>query len=259
MIRAAPPTSRSQPLQLLILGGTAEARDLAGLVSTRADIAATVSLAGATRDPLPLPLPTRSGGFGSAAAQAEWMQQNRIATVIDATHPFAARIGPRTAGICARLGLPYLRLLRPSWSAGPGDRWTRIAQPGDAARLIPPEARIFLATGRLSLPDFAALAGRSLWCRIVDPPKGAFPWPNGAWEIGRPPFSTASESDLFRRLGIDWLIAKDAGGAGGRAKLDAARTLGLEVALLDRPAPPPGEVVATAAEALNWLDRVVAG
>jgi precorrin-6A/cobalt-precorrin-6A reductase len=255
-VAAALPTDR---LRLLILGGSAEARVLAEALSDRPDIAATVSLAGVTRDPRPLPLHTRIGGFGGAAAQADWIEAQRIEAVIDASHPFAARIGPRTAALCAARGLPFLRLLRPGWVAGSGDRWTCIARPEDAAPLIPEDARVFLAVGRQSLPEFAGLAGRALWCRIVDPPGQPFPWPNGTWEIGRPPFAAADEVALFRRLCIDWLVAKDAGGAGGRAKLDAARCLGLQVALLDRPMPPPGPIVATVAEALDWLDQVTAG
>lgn len=247
-------TTGNQPLRLLILGGTAEARRLAEAVAARAGIAATVSLAGATGDPRPFPVPTRIGGFGGAAAQAEWIETHRIDAVIDASHAFAREIGPRTAGLCAGRGLPFLRLVRPGWVPAPGERWTRIAHPAEAASLIPEDARIFLATGRQSLPGFAALAGRALWCRVVDPPALPFPWPGGAWLTGRPPFPESGEVGLFRRLGIDWLVAKDAGGDAGRTKLEAARALGLGVALLDRPPLPPGPVVAAVEDALDWLD-----
>lgn len=248
----------ARPLNLLILGGSAEARELAQALSTRGDISAIVSLAGVTRIPAPLPLPVRIGGFGGVEAQEQWIERHHIDAVIDATHPFAARIALRTARLCAGLGLPYLRLRRPGWSAGPTDKWVRIPAAKDAAQVIPQEARIFLATGRQSLPGFADLAGRIVHCRVVDPPVSPFPWPNGTWQIGRPPFSVAGETALFQRLGIDWLVAKDSGGSGGSAKLEAARALGLPVALLDRPPLPSGDSAETAQEALGWLAAIMA-
>jgi len=74
-----------------------------------------------------------------------------------------------------------------------------------------------------------------LICRQIDPPEGAFPWPNGAYLIGRPPFSMADEEALFRRLSVDVLVVKNAGGAASRTKLDAARALGLKVLMIERP------------------------
>ncbi|MCR8725191.1 cobalt-precorrin-6A reductase [Frigidibacter sp. ROC022] len=258
MPQSRPSPLAAAPLRLLLLGGSAEAAVLAKRLAGQPGLASILSLAGATRDPAPQPLLLRVGGWGSAAAQADWMRREAIGAVIDATHPFAARIGPRTAAICAAAGLPYLRLLRPGWVAGPGDRWTRIPGPEAAAEVIPETATVLLATGRLSLPGLSGLAGRRLYCRIVDPPTAAFPYPPGAWLQGRPPFTEAGERRLLRDLGIDWIVAKDSGGAGGWPKLAAARALDLPVALIDRP-PPPGASVSTVTEALDWLARLRGG
>ena len=46
------------------------------------------------------------------------------------------------------------------------------------------------------------------------------------------------------------LVSKNAGGIGARAKLDAARQLGLRVILVDRPAIPPRRSVETVAEVM---------
>ena len=58
----------------------------------RADVAAVLSLAGATANPAPAPIPQRVGGFGGAEGLAAYLARERIDAVIDATHPFAARM-----------------------------------------------------------------------------------------------------------------------------------------------------------------------
>ena len=98
-------------MKVLLLAGTAEARELAARLAD-AGIPALASLAGATRRPEPLPLPTRVGGFGGAEGFRAVLRDEGITAVIDATHPFAARITARTARICAEDGLPCLHLIR---------------------------------------------------------------------------------------------------------------------------------------------------
>jgi precorrin-6A/cobalt-precorrin-6A reductase len=59
----------------------------------------------------------------------------------------------------------------------------------------------------------------------------------------------------FRRLGINWLVTRNSGGTASRAKLEAARTLGIKVAMIRRPPQPPGPKVETVAEAMAWVRR----
>ncbi|MBT9384285.1 cobalt-precorrin-6A reductase [Pseudooceanicola sp. CBS1P-1] len=240
---------------ILLLGGTAEARVLGGKLA-EAGRPAVVSLAGAVLRPAPQPLPTRIGGFGGDAGFAAYLMSERISAVLDATHPFAARITARAARICGDLGLPYARLSRPGWQEGPGDHWHRIDRAEEAARIIPETAHVFLASGRLGLAAFAGLAGRQLTVRVVEDRGDPFPHPNGRWLVARPPFTQAAEVALFRDLGIDWIVAKESGGS-GRAKLDAARQLGLGVVLLNRPPEPPGVPLFRDVEsALHWLEAL---
>ena len=246
-------------LRLLLLAGTAEARALATGLAALPGVEAVAALAGVTQDPAPLPLPTRIGGFGGADGFADWLAAERIGAVIDATHPFAARITPRTAKVCAGLGLPHIAVKRPPWQPGPGEHWRAAADEAAAARLVPPGASVFLATGRQRLDRFAGLAAARVWIRVVDPPGMAFPFPAGGFVIARPPFRVADEVALFDRLGIDWLVARNAGGAAGRAKLDAARLLGIQVAMIARPALPEGLQLADVAGALAWVRALAEG
>ena len=244
-------------MRLLLLAGTAEARQIARALQREPRVHALASLAGATRTPEPVGIPTRIGGFGGREGFAEFLVQSRMHAVLDVTHPFSAGMSRRSAEVCAELGLPYLMFLRPAWTPDPDDNWVFLNDETDAARHIPMGASVFLATGRQSLPRFAALNGRTVYLRQIDPPSGPFPFPRGGVVQGRPPFSVASEEQLFMDLGIDWLVVKNSGGGGGRTKLDAARNLGIPVAMLRRPLQPEVPRVSTVAGALAWVRGLV--
>ncbi len=242
-------------MTLLLLAGTGEAGQIAwGLVDWPRPVIA--SLAGATRDPDPLPVTTRSGGFGGAAGFVAYLEQAKISAVLDATHPFAANITNRTTAICAERGIPYLQFLRPAWTPGPGDDWTTIGSEEEAAALIPQGRTVFLGTGRQTLERFSNLEGRRVICRRIDPPTAPFPFEGGEYLIGRPPFPVAAEEALFRALGVDVIVVKNAGGAASATKLTAARNLRLPVLMIARPPMPDALRVDTVAAALDWVRRL---
>ncbi len=237
--------------QVLLLGGTGEARRLAAaLVAGGVDVLS--SLAGRVADPLLPQGPVRLGGFGGADGLADWLATHRPRAVVDATHPFAARITASAAAAARRHGTPLLRLQRPGWTAGPGDRWTYVASLAEAADAVRGAGTVFVTTGRQGVGAFAALPGRVL-VRAVDPPDD--PLPAGAvLLLARGPFTVDEEEALMRDHGVDVVVSKDSGGHMTEAKLLAARRLGLPVVLVRRPPLPPGvEVVTTVEEALAWL------
>lgn len=243
-------------MKLLLLGGTSEARVLADRLTDHPHIHATLSLAGATRVPMKTALPTRIGGFGGDDGFTAWLDTHRPDAILDATHPFAARISARTHRIAAARGLPHLQILRPPWRPAPGDDWTEIAREEDLARHVGVADRVFLATGRQTLDRFSQLDVEYLWCRQIDPPDTVFPFPRGQFIIGRPPFSVVDEFDLFARLRVTALVVKNAGGDAPRAKLIAARQLGIPVYLIARPAPSGAPTVETVDQAMDWLAAV---
>lgn len=236
-------------MTLLILGGTGEARLIAQALIGHD---AVISLAGTTRTPEPQALPTRIGGFGGATGFADYLDQAAITAVLDATHPYADQITRRTAQICADRNMPYMQFLRPAWEPEMGDDWTEIQTEAEAADHILAQATVFLGTGRQTLERFANLEGRTVICRQIDPPEGPFPFAGGRFLVGRPPFSVADELALFRQLGVDCLVVKNAGGAASRTKLTAARMLGIPVLLIARPARGDWPVVETVAAAVAW-------
>jgi len=235
---------------VLILGGTAEARALAGMLDGYAVI---TSLAGRTTKPLLPPGEVRIGGFGGAAGLATFLAENRIDVLVDATHPFAAGISANAVAAAATAGVPLLVLRRPGWTERPGDFWHRVDSLASAAALLPSLGRrIFLTTGRQGIGAFAGLGECWFLARSVEPP--APPRPSRLEVVlDRGPFTLDGERDLLRRHRIDVLVSKDSGGPA--AKLDAARELGVPVVLIDRPPATGGVTVSTVAGAVDWLTR----
>lgn len=238
-------------MTVLILSGTREGRDIAMRLHAQG-IDVVSSLAGATRTPRAQDVPTRIGGFGGAEGFIEFLQKNAISAVLDATHPFASNITHRSACVCAALNIPYCLFLRPAWTPTEADDWTSLKDEADAANHIKPNSTVFLATGRQTLERFENLSSCRLICRQIDPPTGPFPFPNGEFLIGRPPFSVEDETALFQKLDIDWLIVKNAGGRSSFSKLDAARRLNLRVGMIERPAMPDATTVTTLEHATEW-------
>lgn len=240
-------------MTVLVLGGTGEARELAGLLHADG-IRVISSLAGRVSRPAVPVGEVRTGGFGGPVGLAAYVQSAGITFVVDATHPFAARISASAAAAAAATGVPLVRLQRPGWRDHPeSGRWAWVPDAA-AARIAADAARHpFLTTGRQSLADFLAWADRDVLARVVDPPDLALP---DRWTVllARGPYELTAERALMVIHGVDCLLTKDSGGPLTAAKLDAAADLGLPVVVIERP-PPPAEVplVPTAAAALRLV------
>ncbi|TLS48063.1 cobalt-precorrin-6A reductase [Streptomyces montanus] len=239
---------------VLVLGGTAEARELAASLAARPGVRVTTSLAGRVSRPGALDGDVRIGGFGGAEGLAEWLRAHRVDAVADATHPFAAGITANAARAAAAVGVPAVVLRRPGWEPGPGDRWHSVASLAEAADLLPSLGRrVFLTTGRLGLAAFAGVPELYFLVRSVEPPGPPMPLHTEVL-LARGPFSVEGETALLRERRIDVLVTKDSGGASTSAKLTAARALGLPVVVVRRPPLPEG--VTPASDVAETLTRL---
>lgn len=215
-----------------------------------AGISAVFSYAGRTDAPVAQPLALRVGGFGGAVGLAQYLHDGGFTHVIDATHPFAAQISRNAVAACA--GIRLIALQRNPWVAGPGDRWTHVPDMAGAAAALPDApARVFLAIGRQNLGAFAGLPHDWL-LRLVDAPD-APPLPGARVVVARGPFTVAGDRALMQEHGTQIVVAKNAGGEGARAKIDAARALGLQVVMIDRPALPDRPCAETPDQVMRWL------
>jgi precorrin-6A/cobalt-precorrin-6A reductase len=235
---------------ILILGGTGEARHLAEEL-VKNDVSVTSSLAGRVARPR-LPVgEVRVGGFGGPDGLATWLRENDVKAVVDATHPFAERIGANAAKAADRTGTPLLRLARPGWQPGPGDVWHWADDLEDAARQLPGLGeRVFLTSGRQGLPAFAHLDDLWFLIRCVDPPEPPLPR-HHELILARGPYEVAAERALLEK--VDVLVTKDSGGPQTEAKLTAARELGKPVVVVRRPPRPRTETAETVTEAVEWV------
>ncbi|MTW21227.1 cobalt-precorrin-6A reductase [Allochromatium palmeri] len=247
------------PANLLILGGTTEAYELAERLAGHEDWHVINSLAGRTANPRRPAGETRIGGFGGVAGLARYLDARAIRAVIDVTHPFAAQMGWNAAEACQLAGVPLLRLERPAWMPEPGDRWASVATWEAAAEALRQGGarRVLLAVGRQELAPFAGIDGLWFLIRLVTPPDPEPPFRHVEWLYSRGPFVLDDERALLDTWAIDTLVCKNSGGEATSAKLVAARERGIRVVMLQRPVR-PAEVATTAtvAATLAWLDAL---
>ncbi|MGY8668644.1 cobalt-precorrin-6A reductase [Bradyrhizobium sp. UFLA05-109] len=236
----------------LILGGTSDANALAAEIA-RAGVDAIYSYGGRTRTPAGQPLPIRSGGFGGVSGLADYVRQEGITHVIDATHPFAAEMSRNAALACAETHTPLVALERAPWIKAPGDHWIEVADIAAALAALPETpARVFLAIGRQHIAPFREKPQHAYTLRFVDPPEGTMPF-DAEIIVSRGPFTYQGEVEMLRSRGIAWIVARNSGGEGARAKIDAGRALGLPVIMIARPQLPRRHRVESVAEVMAWL------
>ncbi|MFC4376474.1 cobalt-precorrin-6A reductase [Nocardia halotolerans] len=244
-------------MRILILGGTGEARELARIASGERGFDIVSSLAGRVANPR-LPVgPVRIGGFGGVEGLRTWLRENRINAVVDATHPFATQVSAHAATAAADLDLPAVHLCRPEWVQRRGDLWTRVPDLAAAAAALSQHGeRVLLTIGRQGVGAFADCVRHRFVIRAIDAPQTPLPQ---RYELllARGPFTFDEELVLMSRHRIDVLVTKNSGGAQTEAKIDAARTAGVPVVMIDRPPLPAGAVaVDDVSAAVDWLRTV---
>lgn len=243
--------------KILVLGGTADARQLAGKLDGRFDV--TLSLAGRTENPVAQGVPVRTGGFGGAEGLAAYLVDNRIDLLIDATHPYAARISANAAKAAALADVPAIALRRPAWERQPGDRWTPVESPAEAADLLGARPRnVFLALGRQELLPFEAAPQHAYLIRSVDPVEPPLGLPDATYILARGPFSETGDRALLETHGIDAIVSKNSGGQATYGKIAAARALGIEIFLIRRPALPDMPSGTDVDETMRLVDQALA-
>jgi precorrin-6A/cobalt-precorrin-6A reductase len=247
-------SSPAEPLRVLILGGTTEANQLAATLANDARFDAVLSYAGRTERPTPPPIPWRVGGFGGVDGLTNYLRDEKIARVVDATHPFAAQMSAHAIAACAIAHVPLLALERLPWPRLAGDHWIEVDDFTAAAEALGPSPqRVFLGIGRMQLAPFANYPQHFYLVRLVDRPRTALLLPGAELIVARGPFDLTGDRAMLADHRIDVVVARDAGGDGAFAKIEAARELGLPVVMVRRPFIPEREKVETVGEVLRWL------
>ncbi len=236
-----------------------EARQLAERLAGRCDLAVTVSLAGRTAAPALQPVPVRVGGFGGAQGLADYLLDQKIDVLVDATHPYAATISINAAAAAPRARVALLALRRLGWTPIAGDRWVEVGDVAGAVQALGNVSRrVFLALGRKEIAPFADAPQHSYLIRSVEAIMPPLKVPHAVYITARGPFAEGDERALLEQHCIEVIVAKNSGGSATYGKIAAARALGLPVILLRRPLLPAVEAVATVDDAVAWLDHVSA-
>lgn len=233
-------SDRPGAAQIAILGGSAEARDLAD------------RLGDAARLWLPARDRVTGQGASDAAHFADWAASARA--IINAPHPCdveSLRLGAATA---QALDVPFISLSRPAWRPTRRDHWIAVRTVREAARHIPAGARVLITLGRPVLPELSAFRHAHAIVRQLTRHDHAFPLPHGRFLFSGPPFTIASEIAVLRRYRIDAVLTRNAGGTGGWPKVAAARALGIPVYMVAREKVQAGPVVTSVSDALRWSE-----
>ena len=219
----------------------------------------TLSLAGRTAAPAALPVPVRSGGFGGAEGLAAYLAAERVAVLVDATHPYAAVMSANAARAAQIAAAPLVAFRRPPWAPVAGDRWTEVADVNAAVQALgAAPRRVFLALGRKEIAPFAQAPQHAYLVRSVDPIDPPLAVPHASYVLARGPFSEAEDRGLLAAHDIDVVVAKNSGGDATYGKIAAARALGISVIVLRRPPLPDVPSVATVDAALAFIDHAIA-
>ncbi|HET6389039.1 cobalt-precorrin-6A reductase [Hyphomicrobium sp.] len=249
-------TKPDSPLRVLLLGGTTEAAALARALADDKRLAATLSLAGRTANPVASPLPVRIGGFGGVDGLSAYLAHARIDLVIDATHPFAARMSANAISAAAAVGIPLLAIERPPWTRTGGDDWIEYDSIEAAIAGLPAAPQnVFSALGRQAIPALSKAPQHRYLIRVVDASDAPANLPHATMIAARGPFRAEDDIELFSRHGIRHVLAKNAGGNAAYAKIEAARKLGIKVHMVRRPAIAARETVTSVEAALAWITR----
>ena len=241
-------------MKILILGGTAEARELANrLVSAGQEV--ITSLAGRTQDPVLPEGRLRLGPFGGIPGLSAYLRAAGIDWLVDATHPYAGQISINAVAAAQASGVKLVRLMRPAWRQLPGQNWTNVGSLREAADILPPNANVLLATGHAGLDLFLERRDCTLYVRVIEAPVTPLPF-HAELIVSRPPYRLGDEIALMQRHGITHLVSKNSGGGQTAAKLEAAQHLDVRVVMIERPIYGPAHEVDSVDAALAALNPV---
>jgi precorrin-6A/cobalt-precorrin-6A reductase len=219
--------------RLLLLGGVTDALAIARTLGPQH----IYSLAGVGRVPTDLACEVRVGGYGGAQGLAQFITEQGIDLLVDATHPYAAQISHNAARAAALAKVPCWALRRPAWQASADDDWREVAGWNELIVALQAFKRPLFTLGREPLQHLDEIPEQQFWTlRALENTLRDLPSHERCEVIGaRGPFLLEDERRLFQQRNIDVLISKNSGGDATEAKLEVARELKVPVLILKRP------------------------
>lgn len=230
--------------RVLVFGGTTEGREMAEWLSARGDCEVFISSLTEFGSSLVQGLENVTSLTGRLLPVdiEDLLRKESFDCVVDATHPYAAGVSASIAGAAEACGVKLYRVLREDEPEGP---WNCVDSPQEAARYVSSRpGNVLLTTGSKDLPLYAdAIEGfaERVFVRIL-PVASSLETASG---LGlavdhiiamKGPFSKELNCALIRDLGIDILVTKASGVAGGFwEKVEASRECGCDLVVIHRP------------------------
>ena len=262
--------------RIWLIGGTSESAILANAIA-RSHLNCTISVATETALSLypQTPLLRVKVGRMNNTQIAQFIQQEKIVAILDATHPYAVQISREAIALSSKHNIPYLRYERPNLE--PTEK-----TPFPNSQIILLESfpqllasnylqghRVFLTVGYQPLPLFqswqenATLFARILPSTVALQTALAAGFTPDRLIALRPPIPANLEKELWHHWQISLVVTKASGQPGGeQIKRTLAAELGISLIVISRPPidyPQQTSDLSTALEFCNTFVTVGAG
>ncbi|MEM8723658.1 MAG: cobalt-precorrin-6A reductase [Cyanobacteria bacterium P01_G01_bin.39] len=228
-----------------LIGGTSDSKIIADMLM-KADIPLVLSVTSSTARTLYSAGAEVLVGTMDSSAMKTFCVQNAIATVIDASHPYATAVSRQAIATATQLNLPYLRYERNNFKPDSTVDKQSVIELDSFEDLLAGNylrgQRVFLTVGCKILPQFQSWQNRAtLYARVL--PKVASL--STALAAGftsdhliaiRPPISIEMETALWHQWQISLVVTKASGAPGGEdIKYQVAANLGIPLIVVKRP------------------------
>lgn len=228
------------PPRLWLIGGTTESAAIASAISC--NISCIVSVTTVSAQSLYPVTPNLQVWVGTLKPQdlEDFVFQQNITAVLDASHPYATEISLNAIAVTQKLQIPYLRYERSAIDD------SSVINVDSFATLLSgnylTSHRVLLTIGYRALPLFQPWQEKAtLFARILPSAKSLETALNSGFINSRliclrPPISADLERSLWQQWGISLVVSKASGTAGGEdIKRLVAQQLNIPLILVARP------------------------
>jgi precorrin-6A/cobalt-precorrin-6A reductase len=240
--------------KILIIGGTSEAKNLHNMLQEK-KISTILSYAGLTENSYKEEKDIRVGGFGGAMGMSAFIEDKGITHILDASHPFSKNITVNSLLAAQLQKIDYLGFERPKWERQNGDTWKLVSDTNKAIKLIQETDRVFVTIGSKEIRFLNRKPKPFYLIRMINEPEQKMLLDRFKLIFDQGPFTFEQELELMKEFSINKLISKNSGSNAVVEKINAARKLGIEVIMIERPTLPQRKIFTNENQVLQFFSN----